>query len=145
MKKLLIILIFFITSCSIPKIIILEDKLTAEQHNDLGVIYEKKGEFNLAEKEYKKAIEKNKNWYLPYFNLGNLYYKIKNYEKAKEYYEYALKLKPDNPDILNNLAYLLYEMGDYKNAKIYIEKALSIDKKEEYIDTYKKIMENFKE
>ncbi len=136
----LILLGFFISSCSFPKIIVYDDPLSASQHNDLGVIYEKKGEFDLAEKEYKKAINKDKNWYLPYFNLGNLYYKMGKKEKAIEYYLKSLE-KERNPDTLNNLAYVLYEFGRYEEAKKYIEEALSLKKDPNYEDTYKKILE----
>lgn len=138
MKKLFLIFMFLITSCSIPRIVVYDDPLSASEHNDLAVIYEKKGMFDLAEKEYKKAINKNKNWYLPYFNLGNLYYKLGNKEKAIEYYFKALE-KEKNPDILNNLAYVLYELGRYEEAKKYIEDAISIKKDPKYEDTYNKI------
>ncbi|MDM7273016.1 tetratricopeptide repeat protein [Sulfurihydrogenibium azorense] len=135
-----ILLGFFILSCSIPKIVVYDDPLSASEHNDLGVIYEKKGKFDLAEKEYKKAISNDKNWYLPYFNLGNLYYKMGQKEKAVEYYLKSLE-KERNPDTLNNLAYVLYELGRYEEAKKYIEEALSIKKDPNYEDTYKKILE----
>jgi Tfp pilus assembly protein PilF len=145
MKKLvfLITTAFILSSCSIPKIVVYDDPLTAAEHNDLGVVYEKKGMFDLAEKEYKKAIKKDKNLYLPYFNLGNLYYKKGEKEKAVEYYLKALD-KERNPDVLNNLAYVLYELGKYEEAKKYIEEALSIKKDPRYEDTYTKIKEKLK-
>ncbi|MEZ0323042.1 MAG: tetratricopeptide repeat protein [Hydrogenothermaceae bacterium] len=137
-------LLISISSCSIPKIIVYDDPLTAEEHNDLGVIYEKKNMYDLAEKEYKKAINKNKNWYLPYFNLGNLYYKKGDLDKSIEYYKKALE-RENRPDILNNLAYVLYEKGDYTEALKYIEMVLKLDKREEYFDTYYKIKEKVKD
>jgi Flp pilus assembly protein TadD len=126
-----------------PKIIVYNDPLSAYEHNDLGVIYEKKGMFDLAEKEYKKAINKDKNWYLPYFNLGNLYYKKGDREKAIDYYLKALE-KEKNPDVLNNLAYVLYELGRYEEAKKYIEEAITMKKDQNYEDTYKNIIQKLK-
>lgn len=145
MKKfvLFIITILFNLSCSMPKIIVYNDPLSAYEHNDLGVIYEKKGMFDLAEKEYKKAINKDKNWYLPYFNLGNLYYKKGDREKAIDYYLKALE-KEKNPDVLNNLAYVLYELGRYEEAKKYIEEAITMKKDPNYEDTYKNIIQKLK-
>lgn len=145
MKKfvLFIITILFNLSCSMPKIIVYNDPLSAYEHNDLGVIYEKKGMFDLAEKEYKKAINKDKNWYLPYFNLGNLYYKKGDREKAIDYYLKALE-KEKNPDVLNNLAYVLYELGRYEEAKKYIEEAITMKKDQNYEDTYKNIIQKLK-
>lgn len=57
-KGLLILFNFFLFSCSVPTIVILEDPLTSQEHVNLGYIYEKQGKLELAEKEYKKAIKK---------------------------------------------------------------------------------------
>lgn len=139
----IMLLSFLLFSCSFPKIVIYQDPLTAKEHNDLGVIYEKKGNLDLAEKEYKKAITKDKNWYLPYFNLGNLYYKKGELTKAEEFYRKALE-KEEDTDILNNLAYVLHLQGKNKEALEYIEKAMKINPKEEYRDTYDKISDKLK-
>ena len=47
-------------SCSyISGAINYEDPLTAEEHNNLGVAYEKEEKYKLAKKEYKKAAKKD--------------------------------------------------------------------------------------
>ena len=128
-------------SCSMPQIVVLDDPLSAAEHNDLGVVYENKGMFDLAEKEYLKAIKQKNDWSVPYFNLGNLYYKQNNSDKAERSFRKALKIDPDNPDVLNNLAYLLYEQGRVMEAKKHIDQALTIQSKPEYLDTRSKILE----
>lgn len=128
-------------SCSMPQIVVLDDPLSAVEHNDLGVIYETKGMFDLAEKEYYKAIKQKEDWSVPYFNLGNLYYKQNNSDKAEWSFRKALKIDPDNPDVLNNLAYLLYEQGRLVEAKELIDRVLTIQSKPEYLDTRSKILE----
>jgi hypothetical protein len=55
---LLFVAVLLLSSCALPKIVVLEDRLTAEQHNDLGYVYEQKGIFDLAEKEYLLAVKK---------------------------------------------------------------------------------------
>ncbi|MDQ7056009.1 MAG: tetratricopeptide repeat protein [Persephonella sp.] len=132
-------------SCSVPKIVVLEDPLSAEEHNDLGVVYEKKGMLSLAEREYEKAVNKKPNWDVPYFNLGNLYYKKGDYQKAIQFYKKAVKINPDNSDALNNMAYLYYLLGDYQKAYYYIKKAISKKMKREYIQTMKEIEEKIYE
>ncbi|MEN6446425.1 MAG: tetratricopeptide repeat protein [Syntrophaceae bacterium] len=122
-----------------PKIIVFEDPLTAKEHNDLGLAYEQKGMWDLAEKEYLKAAEKQKGWYVPPFNLGNLSYKQKNLERTEKYYRRALDLDRDNPDTMNNLANLLFEKGSPEEAKQLIERALSFQRKPEYLDTYRRV------
>ncbi|WP_457625805.1 tetratricopeptide repeat protein [Persephonella sp.] len=139
------VVLFFVLSCSMPKIVVLEDPLSAKEHNNLGVVYERKGKLDLAEKEYKKAISKNKNWDVPYFNLGNIYFKKKKYTKAEEYYRRAVHLNPKNSDAMNNLAYLLYLQGKIDEAYRLIKKAISIKFKPEYIETLKEIEEKIYE
>lgn len=123
-----------------PKIIIMDDPLSAEQHNDLGVIYEKKGDHDAAQKEYAKAIGKKSDWMTPYFNMGNLYYQEGNYGKAEAYYTKALDRSPDNPDVMNNLANVLLMQQKADEAMPLVEKAIRIAPKEEYRDTQRKIV-----
>jgi Tfp pilus assembly protein PilF len=132
--------ILLLASCAIPHVYVIDDPLTASQHNELGCIYEKQGKYALAEKEYRQALNKDKNWAVPYFNLGNTYFKTGDRNKAEEYYRKALQRNSNNPDIMNNLAYLLCEQGQYEEAEKWIVRALSIAAKEEYLDTQKRIL-----
>jgi Flp pilus assembly protein TadD len=144
-KKILpLILIFLIAACAMPKIpqiIVIDDPLTAEQHNDLGVAYEEKGDFDLAGKEYEKAIKKNREWVIPYLNLGHLYYRQDKLDQAERALREGLRVKGDHPDLLNNLAWVLMEKGQLEDAKALIDKAIAIEDKEEYQDTRREIVE----
>lgn len=130
-----------VCACTMPRIIVLNDPLSAEEHNDLGVAYEQKGLYDLAEKEYQKACQKRDGWAVPYFNLGNLHFKRGDDRKAEDAFRKALAMDGNNPDTLNNLAYLLYMRGNYGEARVLVEKALGIARKKEYLDTYQKILE----
>jgi Tfp pilus assembly protein PilF len=144
-KKILpLILIFLIAACAmpkIPKIIVIDDPLTAEQHNDLGVAYEEKGDFDRAGKEYEKAIKKSREWVIPYLNLGHLYYRQDKLDQAERALREGLRVKGDHPDLLNNLAWVLMEKGQLEDAKALIDKAIAIEDKEEYQDTRREIVE----
>ncbi|MCK9273999.1 MAG: tetratricopeptide repeat protein [Syntrophales bacterium] len=126
-------------SCSLPQIVVLEDPLSAAEHNDLGVAYENKGKFGLAEKEYRKAVKQKDDWATPYLNLGNLYYRQGNFEKAEHSLRKALAIDPSDPDILNNLAHILFIQGRRMEAERFIKQALAIDPKPEYLDTLHQI------
>ncbi|SNZ16780.1 tetratricopeptide repeat protein [Hydrogenobacter hydrogenophilus] len=139
MKKFLILTLAFVFSCGVPRIVILEDSLSAQEHLNLGYIYEKKGDLKLAKEEYKKAIQKDKGMWEAYFNLGNVYAKEGNYKKAEEEYRKALRLKPQEPDILNNLAWVLFKQGRKEEALSIINQAISIRDKQEYRETLKEI------
>jgi len=61
--------------CALPKVVVLNDPLTAAEHNDLGYAYERQGLYDLAAREYARAVKIDKNWGTPRFNLGNLAYR----------------------------------------------------------------------
>ncbi|MBF0527685.1 MAG: tetratricopeptide repeat protein [Deltaproteobacteria bacterium] len=101
----LILLIFLLSGCSIPKIIFIDDPLSPREHLELGVAYEQKGEYDLAIREYRSAASQ-----LPvaYQLIGNVYFQKKDYPAAEKEYREAISQMPDNPEPLNNLAWLYY-------------------------------------
>lgn len=139
------------TGCSFPRIIILDDPLTPEEHINLGVAYEKKGEINNAIEEFKKASKK-----LPiaYLYLGNAYMQKGDIDEAEKYYRKAIKKQPDLADAYNNLAWLYYNKAKgsglkaedineiLKEAEGLALKALELNSSNEnYKDTLNKIRE----
>ena len=145
-KRILpVILMLLLAACAMPKIVVIDDPLTAQQHNDLGVAYEEKGDFALAGKEYEKAIKKNRDWVIPYLNLAHLYYRQDKLDQAERALREGLRVKGDHPDLLNNLAWVLMEKGQYEQATALIDKAITKEDKEEYRDTRREIIERKKE
>jgi Tfp pilus assembly protein PilF len=138
---LAMLVLVLMQACAMPKIVVFNDPLTAQQHNDLGVAYEEKGDFGLAEKEFEKALKKNREWVIPYLNLGHLYYRQDKLDRAEHILREGLRAKGDHPDLLNNLAWVLMEKGRLEHAQYLIDKAISIEDKEEYRDTRREILE----
>ncbi len=89
----------------VPKIIVLEDPLSAEEHIALGVAYERKGELSLAAREYERALAKDKSSFQARVNLGNVRLAEKRYDPARREYLEALSLRPADPEATNNLAW----------------------------------------
>ncbi len=133
------LLVILPSACTVPQIVVIEDTLTAEQHNDLGYVYEQKKAYDLAEKEYLLAVKKREVWPVPYFNLGNLAYRTGDYKKSEDFFRKVLTLDPNNTDAMNNLAYALLMQGRLQEARLLVEKALQIRHKDEYEDTLKEI------
>ena len=110
---LLLILSLFSSGCaSIYSSYFTEDPLTAEEHNDLGVIYEREGKYDLAIREYKRAVAADRELIIPLVNLGNVYFKKGELEEAEKYYNKALGKDRRNIQAANNLASLYIETGE---------------------------------
>ena len=94
-----------LSDCAFPRIIVLDDPLSPEEHLNLGVTYEKKGEMDNALKEYKEASKK-----LPvaYLYTGNIYFQKNEFDMAESCYKKAISKDPENADAYNNLAWLYY-------------------------------------
>lgn len=130
-KYLVVFILFFSIvlnfGCSyISKSLNYQDSLTAEEHNNLGVAYEKEEKYKLAINEYKKALNKDKDLVTSLINIGNVYFKQGKYKKAKKYYKKALKKDEQNILASNNLGnvYLKTEK-DYEKGIKYLSIALS--------------------
>jgi tetratricopeptide (TPR) repeat protein len=131
----------FFASCSIPRIIVLKDPLTAEEHLNLGVAYETRGELDFAIKEYQSAAKK-----LPIalLYLGNVHFQREDWDAAEAYYKKAIKKDPGNGDSYNNLAWLYYTKGEnLDEAEDLALKAISLNpaKSPIYRDSLEKIRE----
>ena len=99
--------------CSrVPRIIVLEDPLTAAEHVELGVAYERKGELDLALREYERALRKDGTFYRARVNLGNIFLAKKEYGKAREEYLLALELRPGDAEATNNLSWAAIFSGE---------------------------------
>jgi tetratricopeptide (TPR) repeat protein len=129
------------SACSFPRIIILKDPLTPEEHLNLGVTYEQQGEFDNAIKEYNLAAKQIPRAYL---HLGNAYFQKKEWKEAESYYRKAIRKEPGNADAYNNLAWLYYMKKENLNqAEKLAERALELNpaKGDIYRDTLEKIRE----
>jgi len=99
--------------CSrVPRIIVLEDPLTAAEHVELGVAYERKGELDLARREYERALRMDGKFYRARVNLGNGFLAKKEFGKAREEYLLALELRPGDAEATNNLSWAAILSGE---------------------------------
>ena len=132
-----------ILGCSMPRIIVLDDPLTADEHLKLGIAYEAKSEYDAAIKEYEAAA---KQLNIANLHIGNIYFEKKDLDRAEVYYRKAMKT-PNDPDIAdayNNLAWLYYIKKDrLDDAEFLVTKAIELkpSSADNYKDTLLKIRE----
>ena len=110
---LLLLSLLLAGGCSrVPRIIVLEDPLTAAEHVELGVAYERKGELDLARREYERALRMDGKFYRARVNLGNVFLAKKEYGKAREEYLLALEVRPGDTEATNNLSWAAILSGE---------------------------------
>jgi tetratricopeptide (TPR) repeat protein len=86
-------------------------RLTAEEHNDLGVFFERAGLLEPATQHYVAAMQaRPENSYFC-MNLGNALLKQRRLREAADTFARAVDLDSQNADAMNNLAYTYLEMG----------------------------------
>ena len=86
-------------------------RLSAEEHNDLGLFFERAGLLGAATEHYVVATQLHpENSYFR-MNLGNVLLKQRRLREAVGAFIRALELDAQNADAMNNLAYTYSEMG----------------------------------
>ncbi len=139
-----LIAVLCICSCTMPRIIVLKDPLTPEEHLDLGRAYEQKKEYDMAIKEYEAAAKKLRKANL---YLANARFLNNEPDRAEALYRLIIKDDPQCADAYNNLAWLLYtQKRNLSEARELVSKAISLNPagEDNYIDTLNKIEQEIK-
>ncbi|MEK6745017.1 MAG: tetratricopeptide repeat protein [Nitrospirota bacterium] len=136
--KTILVLALLLSGCSLPKIIVLHDPLSADEHVRLGGIYDTQGKVELARDQYRAAVRQDKKLLRAWALLGDSAFRSKEYEEAEQAYGQALDLDPKNGDLHNNLAWV-YVQQDRKlgKAQDLVTAALELnpDHRPYYLDT----------
>ena len=140
-KAIGLIMLAMTLSCSLPKIIVLQDPLTPEEHINLGVSYENKGELDAALKEY----EASKKLPIAYRYIGNIYFQKNDFKNAEKNFKKAIK-KTEDPMAYNNIAWLYYTTNkNLEEAERLARKAVELSpQSQDFADTLNKIIERRK-
>ncbi len=83
--------------------------LSAEEHNDLGVTYYRRGEYEAAAREFARAVGLRPGFTRALVNFGDARLAQGALEAAIEAYEQAHAADPENPAVANNLAWALLQ------------------------------------
>jgi uncharacterized delta-60 repeat protein len=107
------------------------DCISAIDYNEMGL---NASDPATAIKYYKKAIELDPKWDVPYCNIGITYGNIKKYEYAVNWVKKAIELNPYEAKYRKILGELYEELGKYAEAIVQYEKGASyaISEKREF-------------
>ncbi len=89
----------------LPRIVVLDDPLTAEEHLNLGVSYELRKEYVYAIEQYRLAAEGELKARAELYT-GNAYFGMGDMDAAESHYRLALKADPGFAEAYNSLAWL---------------------------------------
>jgi len=92
--------------------------------NGIGNLLRKTGEYGLAMRYYRKAIEINDFFAYPYNYLGDCYLELGQYHEAYTCYINARRIMPNNCFPINGLGILCYELGKRFNPDKYYPLAI---------------------
>jgi tetratricopeptide (TPR) repeat protein len=114
-----------------------KENMSAQDSVELGVLLEKKGQWDESLKRYYDALRENSQTPMALFNIGNVYLRMGHLDDAELAYRKAIELNKDFPDCYNNMACLFIRKKDYEKAHIFADKALALDanKRFFYLDT----------
>lgn len=98
-------------------------------HNNLGDMYARHGNMEMAIKEFTRATELNPGYSAAYYNIGNTYKHMRNEEKAYEYFMKALEINPTIWQAYMNIAIYHFEKGNIDEAEKYVSQGLKHDPK----------------
>jgi tetratricopeptide (TPR) repeat protein len=98
--------------------------LLSRVHMNKGIIFLRKKEYALAEKEFWLELKKNPQEDRAYNNLSVVYLMLKLYDNAIQSARKAIELKVYYPEAYMNLALAYIGKGDYQKAKEVVESGL---------------------
>ena len=136
------VILFIASSCAVQMAQVNpEDEVTKEEHQKLASVYETKGEYELAEREYSAAVALDKNDAGLYFALGNVYAKMIRFKDARLNYAKVVDIDPKNAAPYNNLGWAYMEEGALTKAEAATRTALDLDgtNRPAYLDTLAEI------
>ncbi|MDP2807836.1 MAG: tetratricopeptide repeat protein, partial [bacterium] len=93
-------------------------------HYNRGLLFQEKGQYDQAEREYQTALGITPDYAGVYNNLGILYQMQGKYEPAEQQFKIALQYRPGLAEALDNLGSVYYQQNLPDQAREQFEKAI---------------------
>ena len=100
-------------ACSnLPRLVVLNDPLTPEEHVTLGMSYMQEGLTEKAVEEFRAALKRQPGNVPALVALGNVSFEQGKLKEAEKYYRKVLAEVPGHPGAANNLAMVYVARGE---------------------------------
>jgi tetratricopeptide (TPR) repeat protein len=106
---------------------------SARAHDNLGLAYINRREYERAIAEFNRTIELQPRYYLAYYNAGVVYQIQNNLDFARSSYEACLRINPQYFRAYYNLGILFKKAGELDQAISNYEKAISLDPRHPFV------------
>ncbi|MDQ2949621.1 MAG: tetratricopeptide repeat protein [Acidobacteriota bacterium] len=100
---------------------------TAVTLNKIGIAFHEMLQFDLAKKNYERAVKLDPRYSEAINNLGTVFYAQKFYKKAITYYKRSLKFSNSSASVYANMGAAYFARKDFKHSSQYYEEALRLD------------------
>ena len=104
-----------------------DNTVLSNLHNNIGLIYQGKGQFHEAVNSYRKALQYVSSSAGIFKNFRTVYHDLGMFDSAMEYYQKALELDPDDAETYCNLGGVLQDKGQMEEALTCYHKALQLN------------------
>lgn len=96
-----------------------------QAHNNVGIIYARRGDMNGAINEFKKTLSIVPNSVEAYYNLAGIYFTTHKFNEALRYYEKTIALNPNALVAYQNMGAIYFEEKQYQKAEELTKKGLA--------------------
>lgn len=103
------------------------DRRYAFIYNDIGIVYERRGNTEEALRYYRIALSREPTYPRARNNIASLYYKSGQIENAAKEYETVLESHPDDPEAHHGLGVMLYLLKREDEGVAHVKRAIELD------------------
>ena len=107
--------------------LLMENDASAEVHNNLGLLYQDRGQMDDAVREFQRAIAIDPSYVKPHNNLGVVHLRLNRPEPAAAEFRVALGAEPRNVEAMVNLALVYKATGRIADARDLLQRAVTVD------------------
>ncbi len=101
-------------------------EVKADLYFNLGVLYDRTGEFELAEENFLTALDLNPNDIEAIVGMAQVFESAEKWRQAEKFFKQLIEIDPDNPNHYKGMARVLLRQGNQDDAQYYYDKSKKV-------------------